>query len=72
MARTFDAPVLRTEAGMINHYLPVPDDIAGELLAGGHRRVIATINGRQYRRALTGRGDGSFCLIVGESLLRAA
>lgn len=55
---------------MINHYLPIPDDIGEELWSSGVRRVIATLNGRAYRRALSGRKDGGRCLIVGEPLLK--
>jgi hypothetical protein len=66
----FHAPVLRLEEGLINHCLPVPDDAAAELLAGGSRRVLATLNGVTFRRAIIGRADGSHMLVVGEPLLR--
>lgn len=67
----FDAPVLRTESGMINHYLPVPDEVGSALWDAGVRRVIAVLNGKEFRRALTGRSDGTRCLIVGGPILRA-
>ena len=66
----FDASVLRTESGMINHYLPIPEEIGAALWDAGVRRVIATLNGKDFRRALIGRGDGTRCLILGGPLLR--
>jgi len=70
MRQCFDAPVLRTERGMINHYLLLPDEVAEAFRQAGVRRVLAVLNGRKYRRALTGRRDGGSCLIVGEALLK--
>ncbi len=67
---SFDAPVLRAEHGMINHYLPIPDEVTDAFRAAGVRRVLATLNGRRYRRALTGSGDGGSRLVVGAALLR--
>ncbi|PLX28699.1 MAG: hypothetical protein C0600_09440 [Ignavibacteria bacterium] len=70
MEYNFTAPVLQTETGLVKHYFPIPDDIGEELWNTGVRRVIATLNGREYRRALSGTGDGGRCLIVGEPLLK--
>ncbi|MCB2205308.1 YdeI/OmpD-associated family protein [bacterium] len=66
----FDAPVLRTESGMINHFLPVPDEVAVAFKEAGVRRVVAILNGKSYRRALTGDGAGGSRLIVGQPLLK--
>ncbi len=67
----FDAPVLRTEQGTIRHYLPIPDEIGSALRDAGVRRVIAVLNGREFRRALIGRGDGSRCVVLGHEVLQS-
>lgn len=65
----FAAPVLRLDNGFRYHYLPLPDDVAAAYEAAGVRRLLATLNGLEIRRALQ-RRDGDPCLIVGISLLR--
>jgi hypothetical protein len=67
---SFDAPIMRMERGLIKHYLPLPEEIGRALWEAGVRRVIATLNGQEFRRALSGRAEGGRCLIVGEPLLK--
>ena len=66
----FTTTVVRLEAGMRYHALPVPDDIAEKLKAAGVRRLIATINGHTCKRALQNHADGGSFLIVGQDLLK--
>jgi hypothetical protein len=65
----FAAPVLRQDEPFRYHYLPLPDDIAEGYERAGVRRVIATLNGRPFGRALQ-RREGAPCLIVGLLILR--
>jgi hypothetical protein len=70
LAFAFAAPVLRLEDAFRYHYLPLPDDVAAAYEAAGVRRLIATLNGHAFRRAVQGR-EGGRCLIVGLPILRA-
>lgn len=65
------APVLRLNVGLRQHYLPVPPEIADALLAAGHRRVVATLNGTAFRRAIQGSRDGERFILLGRDILRA-
>ena len=66
----FAAPVLRFEKGNNRHYVPIPIEIAEDLLKSGSRRVIATLNGHELRRAVNGNREGERFLTVGIPLLR--
>jgi hypothetical protein len=66
----FAAPVLRRDDGLRFHYLPLPGDVAEALDAAGLRVLIATFNGRPFRRAVQGRRDGERYLLVGQAMLR--
>lgn len=66
----FAAPVLRQDSGFKQHYIPVPPEIADELLAASGRRVIAVLNGHAARRAIQSSGDGERFLLLGIPLLR--
>ena len=68
----FVALVDRQRDGMRSHFIPIPDDVADDLLALGTRRVIATINGVECKRAIQGSMSGERRLIVGIPLLRDA
>lgn len=52
------------------HYLPVPTDIAEELIAGGERRVLVHVNDVMVRRYVFCTGNGEYAVIVGLALLR--
>ncbi len=52
MKHEFPSPVLRHEASPPYHYLPVPDDIAQQLLRGPTRRVLVHVGGVTARRFL--------------------
>lgn len=67
---SFPAPVLRSEAKMFQHYIPVPHDIVAVLEATGSKRVIATICDVTVRRAILGRRDGERFIVVSRDLLR--
>jgi len=67
----FAAPVLRHDAGLRFHYLPLPDDVADALEADGVRVVAATLNGHAFRRAVQRRRDGPRHLVLGQTILRA-
>jgi Bacteriocin-protection, YdeI or OmpD-Associated/Domain of unknown function (DUF1905) len=67
----FAAPVLRKERPRIPyHYIPVPPDIARELLDSDSRRVIARINGRDIRRSLFIGSDGEDSIMISLSFLK--
>ena len=66
----FPTPILKQETGMKNHYMPVPTDIAEQLISNGTRRVLATINGVEENRAIHNSKNGDYFLIVGLPVLR--
>lgn len=67
---TYPAPVLRQEAGLGQHYLPVPAEFAVAYRDAGIRRLIATLDGHPIRRALMNTRDGEFYILVSLSHLR--
>ncbi len=66
----FLAQILPLEGGTINHCLPLPDKVGEAFRRLEVRRVIATLNGRAYRRAIMNRKDGSRMLVLGLPILR--
>lgn len=52
------------------HYLPVPDEVAHALREAGTRRVVGTLNGVPFRRALHGIGTGEFQFLIGQDVVR--
>lgn len=67
---SFASTVVRLETGMCYHALPVPDAVAGNLMSGGSRRVLATIGGHTFRRALQNHADGGSFIVLGGDLLK--
>lgn len=70
VAVQFHAPVLRLDEGIINHCLPLPEEAVAVFIPAGIRRVLATLNGRLYRRGIITRADGNHMLLLGQPLLR--
>ena len=66
----FTIIVVRLETGMRYHALPVPDDVAGNFKASGTRRLLATINGHVFKRALQNHADGGSFIILGQDQLK--
>ena len=67
----FAAPVLRMQTGLRQHYVPLPAEVAAACAAaGGMRRVIATLNGHAFRRAVQSSRDGERFVLLGLPLLR--
>lgn len=66
----YPARVERLDDGMRHHVIPVPDPVAEALLAAGHRRVVLTLAGRDYRRALQTRRELGHLIIVGQDILK--
>ena len=66
------APVLKDESNpkWTFHYVPVPPDIAEQLMASGTRRVILEVNGTRANRSIHRNADGEFRLIIGLVTLR--
>lgn len=69
-AAVFSSRVERTDTGLRFHVIPIPDAVAARFLAAGHRRVIATLNGRAVRRAIQGSKMGGHHLVLGKPELR--
>jgi hypothetical protein len=55
---------------MSQHYLPVPDDVAAILIEHGVRRIIVSLNGRVFRRALHNVKDIGPFIFISKTLLR--
>ena len=67
----FIAPVLKADTGFLKqHFVPVPGDIAEVLLEAGTRRVIASLNGREYRRAIQNSKDGEYFIQLGLPIMK--
>ena len=66
----FTSTVVRLETGMRYHALPVPDDVAEKLKSAGIRRLLATINGHVFKRALQNHADGGSFIILGREQLK--
>lgn len=67
---TFTAAIHRLDDGLRHHYVAVPPKIVEAIKSRGARRVVATINGVEFRRALNSRVDGPTFLILGKPLLK--
>ncbi len=58
---------------MASHFVLLPDEVGESLMQSAHRRrIVCRINGVESRRALHGKGPGSWKLIVSQKLLAAA
>ncbi|MEL6616906.1 MAG: YdeI/OmpD-associated family protein [Bacteroidota bacterium] len=68
----YAAPVLRHPDGMKMHFLPVPPEVAEALREAGTRRVVGTLNGHPFRRALHGIGNGEYQFLIGKKALQEA
>ena len=68
----FPAPILKRQADghMAYHYLPVPPDIAEQLMKSGTKRVILTLNSKEENRAIHVTRDGEYFLVLGMTVLR--
>jgi hypothetical protein len=67
----FAAPVLRyVEGGTTWHYIPLPDDVADAFDEDGVRRLLLTINGKPYNRAILRNSSGERYLIASRTMLR--
>lgn len=68
---TFAATIQRLDDGLRHHYVAIPPKIVDTIKKRGTRRVIATINGMEFRRALNSRVDGPTFLVLGQPLLKS-
>ncbi|MEZ4700501.1 MAG: YdeI/OmpD-associated family protein [Rhodothermales bacterium] len=66
----FATQVTRQASGFHFHCLLIPPEIADSYTSRGIRRVIATINGCPFRRAIQRNANGESLVIVGASMLR--
>lgn len=69
-AYSFVAPLLRTEEGLTQHYVPLPTDVADRLQAEGVRRVVGTMNGHPVNRGVISNRHGERFLLLGLLLMR--
>lgn len=72
LAFRFTSTLARLEQDMAFHILPVPDDIAAAWKQAKVRRLIGTINGHSFKRALMNHADGGSFFIVGRDIIKAA
>jgi len=66
----FAGPVLRTDAGLGMHFVPIPHEIDDAL--GAARIVVGTLCGVPFRRAVHGRSDGEPKLLFGKQVIAEA
>jgi len=50
------------------HMIPVPDEVAEELLESGTKRIVVRIGDQTSRRALQGK-EGERCIVIGKAAL---
>ena len=67
---TFTTTIDRLADGLKHHYALVPKEVAAAIKGQGARRVIATINGLQLKRALNARVGIGTILILGQPYLK--
>ena len=64
---TLTATLQRQESGFVlSCFLQVPEAVAQGLLASGHRRLLVTINGKSYRRALVPSKEFGETVVFGQ------
>jgi len=66
----YDAVVDSYNSGIVHHYVEIPAKAAEALKVAKIRRLLVTLNGREYRRAVQGRKDGTRHVFVSLSMLR--
>lgn len=66
----FAAPVLPVQRGLVQHGLPIPEDVAEALLRNG-RRVLAELNGHRVSRAIHRDPEVDAFLVMSRGILRA-
>jgi hypothetical protein len=66
----FAAVVSRQETALRSHCLYIPPEIGDVFRQARIKRVIATLNGRPYRRAIINNADGEQFLLIGNPILR--
>jgi len=67
----YDAVVDSYNSGIVHHFIEIPIKAAEALKAAKIRRLIVTLNGHEYRRAVQGRKDGSRHVFVSLPMLKA-
>jgi hypothetical protein len=69
---TIRATLIRQTGGQGYHYFPVPANVTEALRAAGHKRVLMTLDGKEYRRALIAmkEADG-YVVMLGLDIMRA-
>jgi len=69
----FPAPILKRDAVgfLAHHYMPLPPEIAEELIESGTKRVILRIAGREANRAIHRSKNGEYHLVLGTTVLRS-
>ncbi len=67
---TYEALIDSYNIGIVHHYVEIPAKAAGELKAAKIKRLIVTLNGHAYRRAVQGRKDGTRHVFVSLPMLR--
>lgn len=67
---TYKAPIDSYNIGIVHHFVEIPAKAAQELKAAKIKRLIVSLNGRNYRRAVQGRKDGTRHVFVSLPMLR--
>jgi hypothetical protein len=66
------AKLERQVGGQGYHFFAVPPDMAESLRSAGHKRVLLSLNGVVYRRALISMQDvGGYVVMLGLDIMRA-
>ncbi len=70
MTKSFIAAVCRFDSSLNFHFFPVPAEICEWVVSHGHRRVLLTVAGVVYRRAIQGGVNELPVIVVGQNILR--
>jgi len=66
----YKAEIDSYNSGIVHHFVAIPVRAAKMLKAAKIKRLIVTLNGRDYRRAVQGRKDGTRHVFISLPMLR--
>lgn len=66
----FQSEIARLDTGLKHHYLALPTEVSTYFLEAKIKRVLLTLNGHTFRRAIQGRKDGERRIHLGKDLLK--
>lgn len=66
----FATTISRLEDGMRHHVLEIPKETGTAFKNAKVKRILLTLNGNQYRRAIQRKRDGRYIIVLGKNILK--